>query len=63
MATPKKQVCRIMVMFPCVDNAAALAVKTAIDESVKDITDSNVNFSILNVPDRPVFSQPKPANT
>jgi hypothetical protein len=41
-----RKACQIMVMFPCEDDAVALAIKKQIDDVVKDVKDKAYNFSI-----------------
>ena len=51
MANPKKQVCRIMVTFPIIDTASALAVKDAIDKAVENNPEAGVQATFLTVPE------------
>lgn len=50
MAENKKDICRVMVSFPCTDNAIALQIKTAIDKLFEDNPDATVQFMIMSAP-------------
>jgi len=44
-----KKGCQISLMWPCQSDDEALAVKKAIDELVKDITDKRYTFQITEM--------------
>ena len=44
--TKPHKACQIMIMFPVVDDEAALAVKKAVDAVVADVPEKRYNFSI-----------------
>lgn len=50
MSDAKKEVCRVMITFPLVDNQTALAVKDSLDKMFNSIPDSAIQFSIMPIP-------------
>jgi len=48
------QMCRINVMFPSVSDEKSIAVKKVIEEAIKNIPESQVMFTIVNVKPRPL---------
>ena len=61
MAEPKKEVCRLSIIFPVESDEQAIEYKKKISALLVEIPDAQINFSLMTMPNggADVYSRPR----
>lgn len=58
MGQPKQEICTIRIMFPVQSDQQAIDCKKKIKEILSDVPEVNVQFSLMDLPSRPIAPNP-----